>query len=110
MNTVIFYFDKQKSPQKEICLKLRKIILARFPNVSERMKWGVPTYAEDKIYIVALKDHVNLGFSLNVLQKEKQHLLKGSGKTMKHLEFSSLDEIDETVIVDLLDSILTTLK
>ncbi len=102
------YFERQKSPQKEICLKLRKIILARFPNISEEMKWGVPAYGEGKIYIVALKDHVNLGFSLKALPKEKQQFLKGSGKTMKHIEFSNPEEIDEIVIVDLLNSVLSS--
>jgi len=55
------YTEKQKSPQKEIIQELRKIILETFPDINEEMKLGVPWY-EDKYYIVALKDHVNLGF------------------------------------------------
>ena len=108
MDKTIQYFESQKSPQKEICIKLRRIILSRFPHVSEGMKWGVPVYGKDKIYIVALKDHVNLGFSLKNLPKEKRQLLKGSGKTMKHLEISNPEEIDEIVIVNLLDSVLSS--
>jgi len=60
------YIEKQKSPQKEICKKLRKIILKTFPDTKEEMKLGVPWY-EGKYYIVALKTHVNLGFSLKDL-------------------------------------------
>jgi len=38
------YIEKQKSPQKEICKKLRKIILKTFPDTKEEMKLGVPWY------------------------------------------------------------------
>ena len=96
------YIEKQKSPQKEICLELRRIIFQTFPDIEEEMKWGVPTYAEGKYYFVALKDHVNLGFSLKDLSREEQRFLEGSGKTMKHIKICSLKEINEKGIVELL--------
>ncbi len=95
------YIEKQKSPQKEIVRKLRKIILKTYPNIKEEMKLGVPWY-EGKYYIVALKDHVNLGFSLKGLSKKEIELFEGGGKTMKHIEIHSLDEIDEKKMVKLL--------
>ena len=95
------YIEKQKSPQKEICKKLRKIILKTFPDTKEEMELGVPWY-EGKYYIVALKTHVNLGFSLKGLSKKEIKLFKGGGKTMKHVKISSLQEIDENKIVKLL--------
>ena len=98
------YIDKQKSPQKEISQKLRGIILSTFPDIREEMKLGVPWY-EGKYYIVALKDHVNLGLSIKGLPKEKTNLFKGSGKTMKIIEFRSVDDIDEQRIVDLLRTV-----
>lgn len=96
------YIEKQKSPQKEICIRLREIILKKFPNIKEEMKMGVPWY-EDKYYIVALKDHVNLGFSLKNLSKEEIDLFQGGGKTMKHIAVSSLQEINEDKIEELLE-------
>ena len=98
---VTAYINKQKSPQKEICQALRKIILATFPGIKEEMRLGVPWY-EGKYYIVALKDQVNLGFSLKGLSKEEIKLFEGSGKTMKHIKVRSLNEIDENKIVELL--------
>ncbi len=95
------YIGKQKSPQREICQNLRKIILEEFPDIKEEMKLGVPWY-EDKYYIVALKDHVNLGFSLKGLSKEEVALFEGSGKTMKHVKVHSLNEIDKVKIIGLL--------
>ena len=95
------YIEKQKSPQKEICHELRTIILKTFPDIKEEMKMGVPWY-EGKYYIVALKDHVNLGFSLKGLSKKEIELFEGGGKTMKHIKLYSLKEIDEKKIVKLL--------
>jgi hypothetical protein len=98
------YIGKQKSPQKEILQKLREIIVKNFPGIHEQMKLGVPWY-EGKYYIVALKDHVNLGFCLEGLSKEEEGLFEGSGKTMKHIKFYSLNDIDEEKIVGLLNMV-----
>ena len=96
------YIKKQKSPQKEICLKLREIIIRTFPSIQEEMKWGVPVFASGKFYIGALRDHVNLGFSINGLSKEEIALFEGNGKTLRHIKVKNLDNIDEDRIVKLL--------
>lgn len=96
------YIVKQKSPQKEICNKLRKIILKTLPNIKEEMKWGVPSYADGKYYFVALKTHVNLGFSIKGLSKEEVALLQGTGKTVRVIEIKSEKDIDEKQISKLL--------
>jgi hypothetical protein len=100
-NEVDAYIQKQKSPQREICQALRQIILQQFPEIREEMKLGVPYY-QDRYYIVALKDHVNLGFSIKDLSPEEVKLFQGGGKTTKHIKVRSLAEIDEARIVRLL--------
>ncbi|MBU1119051.1 DUF1801 domain-containing protein [Patescibacteria group bacterium] len=102
MNTDVGnYFNNQKSPQKEVALALRKIIKKTFPKIKEEMKYGVPYY-EDKFYIVALKDHVNLGFSIIGLSKDEIVLFDGGGKTTKYIAVDSPKKIDEKKIVKLL--------
>jgi hypothetical protein len=103
------YLEKQSSPQKEVCLKLREIVLNTIPDLIEEMKWGVPTYMKEeggtkipKYYIVSLKDSVNLGFSIKDLSKERLHLLEGTGKEMRHIKIRSPDEINEERIATLL--------
>ncbi len=96
------YIDMQKSPQKEICLELRQLILDTFSGIEEEMKWDVPAYGNGKYYIVALKDHVNLGFSLKGLTKADYDLFDGGGKTMKHIKISSIKDIDRKRIAGLL--------
>jgi hypothetical protein len=98
------YIEKQQSPQKEICLELRSLILSTFPDIREEMKLGVPWYA-GKFYIVALKDHVNLGLSIQGLSPQQIALLKGSGKTMKTLEFRTLAEINAEKIAGILKTV-----
>lgn len=96
------YINKQNSPQKEICIKLRAIIFHTFPNITEELKWGVPTYGNGQYYIASLKTHVHLGFSIDNLSSEEQKVFKGSGKSMKVLEFKTLDELNEQKVVKLL--------
>lgn len=95
------YLDALPSPQKEICKKIRKIILNTFPDLEESFKNGVPWY-QCKYYIVGFKDHVNIGFSVEGLTNEEMRLFEGNGKYMRHIKIRSLDEIDEKKIVDLL--------
>ena len=95
------YLEKQISPQKEICQKLREIILRAFPNIIEEMKYGVPYY-ENKYYIVALKTHVKLGFSIKDLREKEIASFEGSGTTTRHIKFNALEDIDERQIVKLL--------
>ncbi len=102
------YIEKQQSPQREICKKLRQIIFNTFPDIKEEMKWGVPAYGNGKYYFVALKTHVNLGFSIKGLTKEKIALFQGTGKTTRHIQIASLNEIDEKQIVKLLKLIQET--
>jgi hypothetical protein len=95
------YIKKQPSPQREICEQLREIILGALPHIREEIKWGVPTYGGGAYYIVALKDHVNLGFTVIGLSADELSQFVGSG-TMKHVEIRTVSEIDEARITHLL--------
>jgi hypothetical protein len=99
------YIEKIKSPQREICNKLRKIIFKNFPGIKEEMKWGVPSYNNEKFYFVALKTHVNLGFSLKHLSNEEKSLFDDVAKTMGHIEIDSLKNLNEKRIIKLMKMI-----
>ena len=92
------YLENLPSPQKEICERVRKVILKTFPEIEESFKNGVPWY-ECKYYIVGLKDHVNIGFSIKGLSKKELELFEGKGKLMRHIKIYSLDDINENEIV-----------
>jgi hypothetical protein len=95
------YVKKQKSPQREIVQKIRDTILKTLPDVREELKMGVPWY-EGKFYVVALKDHVNLGFSVQGLSEQEKSLFEGKGKMMRHLKFYSLDDVNDARVIRLL--------
>jgi hypothetical protein len=96
------YIEKQKSPQKEILLKVRKIFQRTLPSCEEKIMWGVVTFSDGKFYIAALKNRVHVGFAITGLNKEEISLFEGSGKTMKHIKIQSLKEIDEKRLVKLI--------
>jgi hypothetical protein len=95
------YIENQKSPQREIVRKLRETILKTFPNIKEELWMGVPWY-DRKFYAVALRDHVNLGFSVKGLSEVEKGFFEGKGNTMRHIKFHSLDGVDEARLVKLL--------
>ncbi|PIY97166.1 MAG: hypothetical protein COY66_00980 [Candidatus Kerfeldbacteria bacterium CG_4_10_14_0_8_um_filter_42_10] len=101
-NEIHNYIQKQKSPQKDICRRLRRLIFKTIPGVKEEMKWGVPVFAGGKFYIGALKKQVNLGFSVKGLAKKEAALFEGGGKLMRHIKIGTLKDIDEKRIVKLL--------
>jgi hypothetical protein len=99
---VDYYIQKQKSPQKEILQKVRKIFQKKLPGCEEKTAWGAVTFAGGKFYISAMKTRVHVGFTINGLTKEEISLFEGTGKTMRHIKIHSLDEIDEKMLVKLI--------
>ena len=65
------YIEKQKSPQKEVMQKVRKIFQKTLLNSAEKMRWGVITYAAGKFYIGAMKNRVHVGFAITGLSKDE---------------------------------------
>jgi len=103
MNTSVDeYIEKQKSPQKEILQKVRKIFMKNLPGCEEKMMWGVITFSGGKFYIAAMKNRVHVGFAITGLNKEEIGLFDGSGKTMRHIKIPSLENIDEKSLVKLI--------
>jgi hypothetical protein len=96
------YIEKQKSPQKEILQKVRKIFQKTLPSCEEKMAWGCITVAGGKFYIAAINNRVHVGFSISGLNKEEISLFEGSGKTMRHIKIPSLKDIDEENLVKLI--------
>lgn len=96
------YIAKQKSPQKAIIQKLRKIFSQAIKNCEEDFGWGVITLDQKRFYLAGLKDKVHIGFSINGLTKKEMSEFEGSGKTMRHIKIKSLGEIDEKKLTKLI--------
>ncbi|MBA7618725.1 hypothetical protein ES703_26056 [subsurface metagenome] len=103
------YIEKFDGEKKAILKRLRTIILKTFPKLKEEMKMGVPWYG-GFFYLVALKDHVNMGFCFGGSLKKHEKELEGSGKYMRHVKIHSLKGIDEKKIVRLMKATDKTYK
>ncbi len=95
------YIKKFAGEKQAILKRLRAIILNTFPELVEEMKMGVPWYG-GSFYLVALNDHVNMGFCLGGSLKKHAKELEGSGKYMRHVKFRSLDDVNEGKLVRLM--------
>ena len=99
------YIENQKSPQKEILQKVRKIFLKTIPNCQEKKAWGVVAFEEGKFYIAAMKNRVHVGFAINGLNKEEIGFFEGSGKTMRHIKIPTLEDVDEKQLIELIEMV-----
>ena len=97
------YIEKQKSPQKEIIQKVRKIFKKTLPNCEEKMRWGVITFATGKFYLAAMKNRVHVGFAITGLNKDEIDLFEGTGKTMRHIKIPKLEDVDQEKLAKLIE-------
>ncbi len=94
--TIDFYFTKAKKWQQEIKL-LRTIILDC--QLSEELKWGVPTYTYNKSNIVLIhtfKEYCAILFFKGVLLKDKNGILIQQTKnvqSVRQMRFTSVQVI-----------------
>jgi hypothetical protein len=96
------YIQKQRSPQKEIILKVREIFQETLPTPKEKKAWGVITYAGGKFYLGAINDRVHVGFAISGLSPDEASLFEGNGKTMRHIKIRTLTDVDKDHLVELI--------
>lgn len=99
-NKVKEYIEKQNPNEKELLEKARKLILNTIPDCDEFIQWGVPCYSRGRIYLVALKGKIHVGFSIIGLPKENIKIFEGNGKTVRHIKIYSVNELEEKNIAD----------
>ncbi len=96
------YIQKQKSPQKEIILKVRKIFQETLPILKETKAWGVITYGDGKFYLGAVNDRVHVGFAITGLSTDEVSFFEGNGKTTRHIKIRTIADVDEDKLVKLI--------
>lgn len=91
------YIARFSGERQAILKRLRALVLKTSPGLKEEMKMGVPWYG-GSFYLVALKDHVNMGFCVGGGLKKYAKELEGNGKYMRHLKFRSVKDVDAAKI------------
>jgi uncharacterized protein YdhG (YjbR/CyaY superfamily) len=97
------YIEKQKSPQKEILDKLRRLIRETAPLAEECMSYGVPAFKENKGIVMysAFKEHFGLYPGPDVISALKKEL-KGYKTSKGTIRFP----IDQSIPIDLIKKIV----
>lgn len=70
------YIAKQKSPQKEILIKIRESIRNLIPEAEERMSCGAPSFRLNgkSVLYAAFKNHIGLYPEPEIIEKFKKDL------------------------------------
>jgi hypothetical protein len=98
------YLSQLDGTQKPIVLKLREIVLATDPSITEDIKWKscLTFMYNDKniVQTVVGKKHTTFIFFDGIKLKDPHKLLFGDGKTVRSARFSD-ENINTTAIQDL---------
>lgn len=105
-----FILDLSEDIQK-ITKALRNIILDASPELVEEYKWSMPNYSYKGLvcYLQTAKKHVNLGFQKGneLVEKDVNNLLQGTGKTMRHIRITKMEDIQSESFTSLIQVAVT---
>lgn len=84
-------------PVQAIVKRLRGVVFEAYPEIDEGIKWSKPSYSKEGLvcYMQTAKSHVNFGFYRGTELEDRNNLLEGDGKKMRHVRIRKADEIDE---------------
>lgn len=101
--TIDAYIAGLETWQADISSSVREIVRGAAPEMEEGIKWAQPVWESNGpfCYLKAWKNSVNLGFWRGVELEDPKGLLEGSGKTMRHVKLTSMDDIEPDALADL---------
>src|SRR5215510_8105292 len=111
MSDVDLYESDLPQPQKAIIKRLRTFIARTYPDMTESLKWHVPTYSLNGRNLIGLqdfKDHVNLNLFRGARLHDSCGLLLGTGKQVRHLTFRAIRDINFRALRELIDETIVT--
>jgi len=92
------YIDQFDSGFREVLNCIRELLYEVVPEVTEAIKWGVPTFSfqgKNICYIAGFKKHVSLGFYDGTMLNDPQYILNGTGKYMRYIKLRNIQEIEK---------------
>ena len=91
------WFEAYDNPQRENVMRVREIVLAADPRITESIKWKAPTF-EYKGNIASFfpkaKKHVSLMFHQGAKIPGEHPLLTGDGETSRTAKFVDREAIE----------------
>ena len=85
---------------REIVKSIRAYMRELAPDVQEMISYGIPAYKGKRILAVIspTKKDITFAFSRGVQFEDKYGLLKGAGKSSKHIKFKRAGEMKKEVL------------
>ena len=70
------------------------------PDATESISYGIPAYKRKRTFAVIspTKKDITLSFSRGVQFEDKYRLLRGVGKSSKHIKFKKLADVNREVV------------
>jgi uncharacterized protein YdhG (YjbR/CyaY superfamily) len=91
------WFARYDNPMKDVVARIREIILAADPRISECIKWQAPTFVFEgnlASFFPKSKQHASLMFHTGAHIPGKFPRLEGGGDTSRVMKIGSLAEAD----------------
>ena len=111
MNPAEDYILNQAEPYKSILLYLQAVIEKTIPGIELKYKYKIPFYyleGKPYCYLNQSKDYVDLGFwNAAHLTIHLDHMISEGRKVMRSLRYKSLEDIDESILLDVLQDAYT---
>jgi hypothetical protein len=94
------YINHSVDEQKIIMQEIRQLISQSVPAVKENFKWSRPVFSTEKdfAYLKTAKGYVTLGFMNFQKLEDKNNLLEGTGKDMRHIKIRKVADIDQNLL------------
>lgn len=100
MNPQVTEYIQNAEKHKATMEALRQLIHESVPQVTEEFKWGRPVFraSKDFAYLKSAKAYVTLGFFNFEKLDNRNNLLEGTGKEMRHIKLKTTADIDSALL------------
>jgi hypothetical protein len=103
---------------RELAMRTRELVRSTMPGTYEGVHPGRNSIiygtsekmADWMCYIAPFKSHINLGFFYGTKLPDPEGLLEGTGKLLRHVKISQVEEIEKPAIKALLVAALEAMK
>jgi hypothetical protein len=105
------YILNQPEPYRSIIFDLQIVIQSQIPNLELLYKWKIPFYYYRGkpfcfINVSHKRKYVDLGIVKGFqIKNHQEHLISENRSIMKSLRFSSLEEIDNKILIEIIQEI-----
>jgi hypothetical protein len=98
--TVDEFVEKRVQPEhREIVARIRDL-MRRQRGVTELISYGIPAYRRNRIIAVIspTKKDITFSFSRGAQMEDRYNVLRGAGKSSKHVKFRTVADFKEPVV------------